>query len=448
MTKILVVDDVKLFRHLESTILGCRGYIVEEASSGNEALEKVRNQPPDLLLVDLCMPGMSGHEFCHQIKSDPLLQSIPVIIVTSSNSDQDVREAVQAGCDDYLTKPLDDTSLIKKVEGLLGEANQRRFQRIPMSLQVSFEDFKGIFFEYTRDLSRSGIFVEMDPPVPIGTPLRLSFSLPDPFHQPVLAYGTVVRQVRGSAEKPGGVGVRFIHIDEPSRRMIDALVAAQTQLESCHATGMFSRLTYQPQERLEPALSENVQILDAIRERDALRANLEQLQLDHLRLSTILTLIEHLYLEDTPKGVLAVARDALHNLIGASTFGIFLFDPTRSLLVPLESNLPRSVTDAILIQGPIQTAIEKRSLQVPVPPWVLESSGKKVLVVVPIVIGDALLGVITIHDLFPQKCTLNLYDNRLLELLGKHLGLALVNSVARTRAEKTIDTKSILQALS
>ncbi|MBW1811318.1 MAG: response regulator, partial [Deltaproteobacteria bacterium] len=186
MPRILLVDDVRLFRHLEAVILGWRGYTIEEAASGEEALEKIRSNPPDLALIDLTMPGMSGSEVCEKVKKDPALQSIPIIIVASSGRDEDIRAAVKAGCDDYLTKPLDDTTLVTKVEELLGQSDTRRCPRISTSLQVSFEDFKGIFFEYTRDISRTGVFIEMANPLPIGTRLRLSFSLPAPFDHPVL----------------------------------------------------------------------------------------------------------------------------------------------------------------------------------------------------------------------------------------------------------------------
>ncbi len=176
MTRILIVDDVKLFRRLEANVLGWRGYTIEEAANSTEAWQKIRTNPPDLALIDLHMPGIPGHELCRQIKQDPKLRATPVIIITSSSRDEDIRQAVQAGCDDYLTKPLDDATLLRKVEDLLGSAEKRRFPRIPTSLQVSFEDFKGIFFEYTHDISRTGVFIEMNEPLPVGA--RLNYRSP------------------------------------------------------------------------------------------------------------------------------------------------------------------------------------------------------------------------------------------------------------------------------
>jgi uncharacterized protein (TIGR02266 family) len=210
MARILLVDDVKLFRHLEATVLGSYGYEIEEASGGEEALEKIRANPPDLALIDINMPGMDGLEVCRQVKGDPALRSVPVIMVSSSSREEDIRKAVESGCDEYLTKPLDDAALIRKVEVLLGRVGKRRFARVPTSLQVSFENFKGIFFEYTHDISRTGVFIEMDKPLPVGTRLRLSFSLPPPFSHSIMAFGRVVRTAQPTGDRPGGMGVNFI----------------------------------------------------------------------------------------------------------------------------------------------------------------------------------------------------------------------------------------------
>jgi uncharacterized protein (TIGR02266 family) len=449
MTRILVVDDVKLFRHLEASILGWRGYTIEEAGSGEEAMQKVRANPPDLVLVDLLMPGMSGHEVCQQIKTHPDFQSIPVIIVTSSSSEKDIREAVKAGCDDYLTKPLDDTTLVRKVEELLGNVDRRRFPRIPTSLQISFEDFKGIFFEYTRDVSRSGVFIEMEDPLPVDSCLRLSFSLPEPFHSPVLAYGRVVRQVKQSPDHPGGVGVRFIQIDEANRRMIDALVAAQPQLEQEHRAGIFSRVSVQEQAAGRLGSPAGGGQLEAVlQEREVLRQTLEQLQADHLRLSTILSVLGGLHGEASPQRVVAAAGDILQNLLGAAAWGIFLADPARPTLVPVASaGLPGAVADALGTTGPLLAALQQRSLQVPAAPWPVPNSRSRILAVAPLVCGERALGVITVHELFPQKVNLNANDNQLLQLLGSHLARALLDSVARQLAPGEIGIPALLKAL-
>ncbi len=449
MTRILVVDDVKLFRHMEATVLGWRGYSIEQASSGAEALDKIRQNPPDLVLLDYVMPGMDGHEVCSQIKNDPSLCSLPVIMVTSSARDEDIRRAVQAGCDDYLTKPLDDASLLRKVEDLLGQATKRRFPRVSAGMQVSFEDFKGIFFEYARDISRSGVFIEMAEPLTIGTRLRLSFALPPPFDHPVLAYGRVVRISEGQAGQPTGVGVSFIHVPEASAKVIDALVAGQKQPEE-ETTGPFSRLSLQLD---EPACEQpdaagpddrvGVLASDCVR----LQETLETMQRDHFRLSAMLALSEGLLSADTPAKLLEAASEALTNLLGAEAFGIFLHDTDQDLLQPVASaGLPEALREHMPLDGPLLQALDDDRVVLPAPAWPLDADGAVVLAAGAIPGPQRPLGLVTVHTLFPQKAELTLPDQQLLQMLCKHLSHCLLSTVARRKAGP-LDFASLIDSL-
>jgi uncharacterized protein (TIGR02266 family) len=450
VTRILVVDDVKLFRHMETRILSWRGYQIDEAQSGAEALEKIRANPPDLVLLDLFMPGMSGAEVCRQIKSDPELQSLPIILITSSSRDEDLRQAVQAGCDELLTKPLEDSTLVRKVENLLGAVHKRRYPRVQTSMQVSFEDFKGIFFEYARDVSRAGVFIEMSQPLPIGTRLKLSFALPAPFHHPVVAYGRVMRAVPSTTERPGGVGVAFIHLDTSSAQVLDALVAGQYQPDGEEALGVFSRLSLQLESgadgssEAERARQAQVGVLAG--ECEDLRANLEELQREHLRQSAMLVLAEGLAAVDSARQLLEAAQDALSNLFGAAAFGLFLEDPAASeRLVPILSvGLTSAEADPQERAGVLASALASGRPQLGPP----EGSGpdarpESVLVAAPLLDGERRLGAVAIHRLFPQKSGLHAADLQLLGMLGRHLGRALVNAAAR-QAVGPIDPGGLL----
>ena len=99
MARILLVDDVKLFRHLEATVLGSYGYETEEASGGEEALQKIKANPPDLALIDINMPKMNGLDF---IKS---LDSSPYFIITTAYREYAV-ESFDLDVLDYLLKPV------------------------------------------------------------------------------------------------------------------------------------------------------------------------------------------------------------------------------------------------------------------------------------------------------------------------------------------------------
>jgi uncharacterized protein (TIGR02266 family) len=449
MTRILVVDDVKLFRHMEASVLGWRGYTIEQAASGQEALEKARSSPPDLVLLDFYMPGMDGTEVCKQIKADATLRHLPVIMVTSSSRDEDIRAAVQAGCDDYLTKPLDDATLIRKVEDLLGSATKRRFPRVSASMQVSFEDFKGIFFEYARDISRTGVFIEMDEPLTIGTRLRLSFALPAPFDHPVLAYGRVVRCSSGSSNSPAGVGVSFIHVDEDSARVIDALVAG-SELPQDQSTGVFSRLSFQlddqrPNQPLDNAKSDlrlSAMAADCVALQDALL----EMQRDHLRLSAMLALSEGLLAASDPKRVAAAGADVLSNLLGAESFGIFLLDPERSQLIAVaDEGLPDILRTNMPLDGPLLQALQESRAVMPQPQWPLDEDGTMVLAAGGMPGGAAGLGVVTIHSLYAHKNALTTADQQLFEMLCRYLGHFFMAAIARKKVEP-LDRSDLLHA--
>lgn len=112
---ILVVDDeIGILSSLQKT-LEREGYEVTTTDNGEEALDVVRNARVDLVLADIMMPKMNGIDMCRAIKSDPDTQSIPVVMVTTKGEPEKVEQAFLAGCDDYLTKPIDKLELLNKV---------------------------------------------------------------------------------------------------------------------------------------------------------------------------------------------------------------------------------------------------------------------------------------------------------------------------------------------
>jgi two-component system cell cycle response regulator len=117
--RILVVDDIATNRLLMSLLLSKAYYEVEEARNGAEALEMARRNPPDLALVDVMMPGIDGYELCRQMKADPKLADVPVVMVTALDAQSDRRAALQAGADDFLTKPVRDVALFARLRSLL-----------------------------------------------------------------------------------------------------------------------------------------------------------------------------------------------------------------------------------------------------------------------------------------------------------------------------------------
>jgi two-component system cell cycle response regulator len=118
-SSVLVVDDNAqnlelLVAYLET--LGCK---VTTASDGLEALEKIRRQEIDLVLLDIMMPRMSGFEVCRKLKSDPKTREIPIIMVTALNELGDIERGVESGTDDFISKPVNRLELLTRVKSLL-----------------------------------------------------------------------------------------------------------------------------------------------------------------------------------------------------------------------------------------------------------------------------------------------------------------------------------------
>jgi adenylate cyclase len=117
-SQILVVDDVPQNVRLLEAVLTSDGYSVTSASSGPEALEKVAAELPDLLLLDIQMPEMDGYEVCRRLRADPATEFLPVVMITSSDTEVRVN-ALEAGADDFVTKPFDQQELLIRVRSLV-----------------------------------------------------------------------------------------------------------------------------------------------------------------------------------------------------------------------------------------------------------------------------------------------------------------------------------------
>lgn len=120
MTKrILVVEDQEDNRQILRDLLSNAGFEIIEAETGEEALVAASSQRPDLILMDIQLPVLDGYEVTRRIKANPLLQEIPIIVVTSYALSGDEGKAREAGCNEYVTKPYSPRELLTKIRNLL-----------------------------------------------------------------------------------------------------------------------------------------------------------------------------------------------------------------------------------------------------------------------------------------------------------------------------------------
>jgi adenylate cyclase len=115
---ILVVDDLAPNVRLLEAVLSPRGFRVATASSGAEALDVLSKEHPDLILLDIVMPGMDGYEVCRRIREDPETAFLPVIMITASGEEEKIR-AIESGADDFVNKPFDQAELLARVRSLV-----------------------------------------------------------------------------------------------------------------------------------------------------------------------------------------------------------------------------------------------------------------------------------------------------------------------------------------
>ena len=117
--KILVIDDTPANVKLLADLLTVKGYTVATAPNGEEGLKRVAEQRPDLVLLDVMMPGMNGYEVCRAIRADPSTGVLPVVMVTSLDPAQERLKGLEAGADDFLSKPINQAELLARVKSLL-----------------------------------------------------------------------------------------------------------------------------------------------------------------------------------------------------------------------------------------------------------------------------------------------------------------------------------------
>ena len=121
--KILVVDDEVYILHILDFSLGAEGFEVVSANNGELAIEKAKQENPDLIVLDVMMPVLDGYETCRRLKADGDTKDIPVILLTAKGRDVDKRLGFEVGAVDYIIKPFSPSRLIERIEEIIGVKN-------------------------------------------------------------------------------------------------------------------------------------------------------------------------------------------------------------------------------------------------------------------------------------------------------------------------------------
>lgn len=160
---ILCVDDEAANLKLLEKLLAPRGFEIAVAASGRDALARIRSQTIDLVLLDIMMPGMDGFEVCRQIKEDPKLRNIPVIMITALSAKQDRIRGIEAGAEDFLSKPFDQTEALARIKILLRvkELGDDR-RHAEAALQESHDELENKVRERTAELAKANETLQAD----------------------------------------------------------------------------------------------------------------------------------------------------------------------------------------------------------------------------------------------------------------------------------------------
>jgi two-component system phosphate regulon response regulator PhoB len=131
---VLIVDDEEDVIELVRYNLDRSGYRVEAANSGEEALAKARGKLPDLVILDLMLPGMDGIEVCRKLKSDVKTEGVPILMLTAKGEEADIVAGLELGADDYVTKPFSPKVLMARVRRILHRAVSRDMEKPPLKV--------------------------------------------------------------------------------------------------------------------------------------------------------------------------------------------------------------------------------------------------------------------------------------------------------------------------
>jgi len=224
---ILLVDDSRFFLTLQRQFLQATPAELAEAKSAEQALAQCRQKKPDLIYMDLELAGISGADCCRQIKADPQLRSVPVVLLCDETHPEQIDFCRQAGCDGVLTKPLDRRRFLELGRSLLAGIREKRKG---CTLRIRFRLDERLCIGKGLDISSGGLFLECGETLKPGDSLKLEIQLSrvgeaGPW---IFCSGTVVwintLEKPFKPNHPEGYGVKFTVISAQALGVLNGFV--------------------------------------------------------------------------------------------------------------------------------------------------------------------------------------------------------------------------------
>ena len=445
MSKILLVDDVDLFLELERSYLEGFGYDLVTASSGEETLQRLDKIAPDVLLLDYYMPGINGDEVCRQIRKKTTWKELPILMVTAAGKPEEVQNCLDAGCDDYITKPVNKQELCEKVKRLLGTIQRRTAERVKVTLPIQLQEGGRLHVVTAKDISSSGICLKSPTPLIENTLVEMKLESPD--GEPLSLYGKIKRT---SKQGDDNCGVYLIYPDQESKKLIDRLILGKKAVQ-LQKEGVDERLG----QRLQALENECLKLRN---EQDDALLRIGELEQENLDFANQLVQVEdvnnnltNLYIASSRlhstldrEETLEIIKEVVINFVGAEKFAVFLFDKGSDQL-HFETgegfDESESFVDIALGEGVIGTTAAKLENYF-YAGSISEGSDDLLapIVAIPLIIHGKMIGLLAIYRLFIQKEQLETIDYQLFSMLGEHAASALFSSTLYGHSERKRQT--------
>lgn len=444
MAKILLVDDVELFLQLERSFLEGEGHTVVTAISGEEALARLEEADPALLLLDLYMPGIDGDEVCRRLRASERWRNLPVIMVTAAGKDEEVRKCLTAGCDDYITKPVNRKELIEKVQRLLGKVKARTTDRVETALRVQLKGDGRQLAAWARDLSRSGIYVKSRSILAAGTAVELTLELPDGGTLPLAG---VVKRVEEGSER--GMGIYFIRPEPQSLTTLEGLLEQEISGGSAEKSPKAPKS--QPSRGGKPVESlekenrrlhrrilelekENREFAEQLVHTEEVNNNLTNLYIASSRLHSVLTRSQ----------VTAIIKEIVINFVGAEKFALLLLHKeAQRLCYETGEGFEKDAFPTLKAGTGLLGEAVSRGQSYYQTGSVTEGSDDPLrpLAAIPLQIqGGESIGALAVYRLFTQKERFEPVDYQLFSMLAEHAATALFSSSLYEKSERKRET--------